>query len=104
MIARTLQELRLRQSLVLIDVQSLELLANERRGVADRVDLAPFVKSGLYGESNPLLLNVENLTGNNSSNAVPTFVDFQLRPQSPDQLQFSSSFRPAYHRCPAEAW
>ena len=54
---------------------------NDNDGVADHVDLAPFAKSGFYDEANPLLLTVENLTGNNSSSAVPTFVDFQVRPR-----------------------
>ncbi len=62
---------------------------NDGDGVADRVDLAPFAKSSFYGESTPLLLKVDNLTGNNSNNAVTTFVDFQVRPQSLDQLQFA---------------
>ncbi len=61
---------------------------NDGDGIPDRIDLAPFAKSSItYKESNPLLLKVENL----SNSAVPTFVDFQLRPSTAEQLQVAEN-------------
>jgi hypothetical protein len=58
---------------------------NDNDAVPDGKDLAPFAKgAGTYNDATPLALRLNNLTAN-----VPTFVEFQLRPQDPKQLWFA---------------
>ncbi len=58
---------------------------NDNDAVPDGKDLAPFAKgAAVYNDAAPLALQLNNLTAN-----VPTFVEFQLRPQDPKQLWFA---------------
>ncbi|MEZ4862420.1 MAG: LamG-like jellyroll fold domain-containing protein [Caldilineaceae bacterium] len=58
---------------------------NDNDGVPDRVDAAPFTKGAVtYSEANPLQLTIDNLTPEK-----PTFVEFQIRPQDPQNLWFA---------------
>jgi hypothetical protein len=60
-------------------------LDNDNDGVADRKDLAPFVTGATaFTENAPFRLQVDNLTADK-----PTFVEFQIRPQNPQQLWFA---------------
>ena len=64
---------------------------NDGDDIPDNLDLAPFVKSvATFTNSNPLLLQVKNLTVE-SSTAVTMFVDFQLRPSTPEQLKIAEN-------------
>jgi len=65
---------------------------NDGDGVPDHKDLAPYAASSAltpFTESNPLGLKVQGLTGTSLQTAVPTFVDFQLRPTDENQLWFA---------------
>ncbi|MBW7883682.1 MAG: LamG domain-containing protein, partial [Caldilineaceae bacterium] len=69
---------------------------NDDDGIPDHIDLAPFAKSTAngnppYGESSPLLLKINNLTVQSGNAAVHTFVDFQIRPVSAQQLQVATN-------------
>lgn len=66
---------------------------NDGDGVPDRKDLSPFAvlptpasAGAHFSDGAPLRLNLNNLTA-----GEPTFVDFQLRPANPKQLEY------AYH-------
>ncbi|MCB0110537.1 MAG: hypothetical protein KDE53_31665, partial [Caldilineaceae bacterium] len=57
---------------------------NDNDGVPDAVDLAPLVKGATYAETGALNLTLKNLEA-----GKPTFVEFQLRPENPEQLWYS---------------
>ncbi len=60
---------------------------NDGDHVPDRLDLAPFTQIGAgtpFAEANPLDLTVQNLTPN-----MTTFVDIQVRPRDEDRLWFA---------------
>ena len=60
---------------------------NDGDGVPDNKDLSPFSKGGFaYTESNPLQIKLNNLTA-----GKPAIVEFQLRPQDPNHLQFAQN-------------
>ena len=60
---------------------------NDGDGVPDSKDLSPFSKGGFaYTESNPLQIKLNNLTA-----GKPAIVEFQLRPQDPNHLQFAQN-------------
>ncbi|MBP8294206.1 MAG: DUF4064 domain-containing protein, partial [Caldilineaceae bacterium] len=65
---------------------------NDGDGVPDHKDLAPYAASAAltpFTEAKPLGLKVQGLTGTSLQTAVPTFVDFQLRPTDENQLRFA---------------
>ena len=58
---------------------------NDGDGVPDNKDLSPFAKgTAAYTEGAPLQLTLNHLTA-----GIPTFVEFQLRPQDEKQLWFA---------------
>jgi hypothetical protein len=60
---------------------------NDGDGVPDSKDLSPFSQGGFtYTESDPLRIKLNNLTANK-----PAIVEFQLRPQDPNHLQFAQN-------------
>ncbi len=66
---------------------------NDGDGVPDRLDTAPLTQSRLNGGSStpfsdqqPFSLTLKNLTPD-----VPTFVDFQLRPENPKHLWYANN-------------
>jgi hypothetical protein len=61
---------------------------NDGDGVPDNLDRAPFTKGeATYGKDTPLELQVNGLT---VGEGLRTYVDFQLRPNDPSQLRFST--------------
>jgi hypothetical protein len=61
---------------------------NDGDGVPDKLDRAPFTKGeAAYGKDTPLELQINGLT---PGQGLRTYVDFQLRPNNPSQLRFST--------------
>ena len=57
---------------------------NDGDGVPDRLDIAPFAAmSTVFDEDSPFELRIDGLSGD----ALPTFVDIQLRPINDDRLE-----------------
>ena len=62
---------------------------NDSDNVPDDADISPFSSAGPFGESNPFLLQIDQLQKDANGQPLPVLVDLQLRPTEPKHLTYS---------------